>query len=288
MTHHCVYLPDFGGELNSCFDDKGSVRVHRHTRLPLNNKCTAIRQAHHRKHHWSVPVSVVLKSNTWVGVSNLFIRLRNRSTIFSSRAGRCWIIGSPLYETFCWSSSSFLICCLICNCDSAKEVILKDRDWEEGIKKGGTQKQVCLWTDCIPCLQAVQADVRWSSDASDLLSPFPVSQFFICQILLHKVHGRQQPRHLSHYLLQNREQTFEFWHICKCYEKYFQDCRNHAVFCVLWSFWTRIYCFSPSSADLERSASAPAETSSAWLLLPGCFHSGPGTTLQILNDFISD
>lgn len=67
MTHLCIYPPDFGGELNSCFDDKGSVRMHGHTRLPLDNKCTAIRQAHHRKHHWSVPVSFVLKSNTWVG-----------------------------------------------------------------------------------------------------------------------------------------------------------------------------------------------------------------------------
>lgn len=63
MTHLCVCPPDFGGELNSCFDDKGSVRVHGHTRLPLDNKCTAIRQAHH---HRSVPVSFVLKSNMWV------------------------------------------------------------------------------------------------------------------------------------------------------------------------------------------------------------------------------
>lgn len=152
MTHLCVNPPDFSGELNTCFDDKGSVRVHGHTRLSLNNKCTAIRQEHHRKHHWSDPVSLVFTVKHVRVISNLFIRLRKRSTIFSSRAGRCWIIGSPLYETFCWSSSSFLICCLICNCDSAKEVILKGKNLKEGIKKGGIQNQDCLWTDCIPCL----------------------------------------------------------------------------------------------------------------------------------------
>ncbi len=45
MTHLCEHPPDFGGELNSCFDDKWSVRMHGHTRLPLNNKCTAMTQA---------------------------------------------------------------------------------------------------------------------------------------------------------------------------------------------------------------------------------------------------
>lgn len=85
------------------------------------------------------------------------------------------------------------------------------------------------------------------------------------------------------------KQRANFWHICKCCEKsdwsLFSRLQQSTVFCVLWSFRIRIYCISPSSADPERSASAPTETSSAWWLLPGCFHSGPGTTLYGDIDF---
>ncbi len=56
MTPVCLYPPDFGGELNSCFDDKWSVRVHGHTRLPLNNKCTAMTN----KHQWSVSLHYIV------------------------------------------------------------------------------------------------------------------------------------------------------------------------------------------------------------------------------------
>lgn len=83
--------------------------------------------------------------------------------------------------------------------------------------------------DCVPCLQAVQADVWWPSDASDLLSPLPVGQLFICQILLHKVHGRQQACHLSHYLLQNRQKDNKLLNLVQMVTGHILS--YHVVFC---------------------------------------------------------
>lgn len=112
-------------------------------------------------------------------VRHLFMRLRKRSTIFSSRAGRCWTMGSPLYETFCWSSSSFFICCLICSWDSANDVILKERVIVRE-KMWKSENSLCD----MQCHQQTCASLSRSSHKNNTHSSKALNASILCTLVL--------------------------------------------------------------------------------------------------------
>lgn len=232
MTHLCVYPPDFGGELNSCFDDKGSVGVHGHTRLPLDNKCTAIRQAHHRKCHWSVPVSFVLMSNTWVYDFKPLHKVAKQVNDFllQSRAVlNNWIsfVRDLLLKLLQFLDLlSYLQLWLSQRGDPERQRLRRsDRkrwDWKAGlfVNRLRTMSLSGLGR-CSVVLRCKRSAVSSSSRPVLHLSDSSAQSPW-------------QTAALPSQSLFAAKQRANFWHICKCYEKvtghWFQDCRNQLYF----------------------------------------------------------